>query len=112
MSNIASLTNEVLLAYVLPAAIVELSFLLFIQNRWNLQWDLGAPSSILGLLGLSVALGFLIDALGHLLVREWQRRERNLVLFGKPRRRTVLFQYMELLYPNTKKADVENKIKI
>ena len=76
MSNIASLTNEVLLAYVLPAAIVELSFLLFIQNRWNLQWDLSAPSSILGFLGLSVAVGFLLDALGHLLVREWQRREK------------------------------------
>jgi len=109
MSNFASLTNEVLLAYVLPAAIVELSFLRFIQNRWNLQWDLSAPSSILGFLGLSVAVGFLIDALGHLLVREWQRRERNLVLFGKPDSRTVLFQYMELVYPNTKKADVEDK---
>ena len=58
---------------------------------------------------MSVALGFLIDALGHLLVREWQRRERNLVLFGKPDSRTVLFQYMELVYPNTKKADVEDK---
>ena len=77
MSNIASLTNEVLLAYVLPAALVELSFLLFIQNRWDLQWDLSAPTSLLGFLGLSVAVGFLIDALGHLLVREWQRRERE-----------------------------------
>jgi len=112
MSNIASLTNEVLLAYVLPAAIVELSFLQFIQNRWNFQWDLSTPSSILGFLGLSVAVGFLIDALGHLLVREWQGGERNIVLFGKPDSRTVLFQYMELLYPNTKKADVEDKVNL
>ena len=112
MSNIASLTNEVLLAYVLPAAIVELSFVQFIQNRWNFQWDLSTPSSILGFLGLSVAVGFLIDALGHLLVREWQRGERNIVLFGKPDSRTVLFQYMELLYPNTKKADVEDKVNL
>jgi hypothetical protein len=66
----------------------------------------------LGFLGLSVAVGFLLDALGHLLVREWQRRERNLVLFGKPDSRTVLFQYMELLYPNTKKADVEDKVEL
>jgi hypothetical protein len=102
-------TSMKLLAYV-PAAIVELSFLQFIQNRWDLQWDLSAPASLLGFLGLSVAVGFLIDAVGHLLVREWQRRERNLVLFGQPDSRSVLFQYMELLYPNTKNADVEDKV--
>jgi hypothetical protein len=110
MSNIASLTNEVLFAYVLPAAVVQLSFLPFIQSRWNLHWDFSVPSSLFGFLGLSAAVGFLIDAMGHLLVREWQRSERNIALFGKPESRSVLFQYLELLYPNTRKADLEHKV--
>ena len=108
MSNIASLTYEVLLAYILPGAIVQLSYLVFIQKLWNLQWDLSSPSFLLGFLGLSVAVGFLIDSLGHVLMNEWQRSRRNLVWFGKPTSRSVLFHYMQTLYPSRNEKDVED----
>jgi hypothetical protein len=109
MNNIASLTYETLLAYVLPAAIVELLFLPLLNDpllkgRLGLSW---APASagyiVLGFIGLSVFVGFLFNIWSTVVttVTGWQQRNRNRILFGKSDRPSVLFECMKVLYPKT-----------
>lgn len=104
MSNIASLTYETLLAYVLPAAIVELLFLPLLYDRLNLRWDTdSAGYLVLGFIGLSVSVGLLLNMWGTVLtiLSRIQQRKRNLILFGKSDKPSFLFQRMQALYPNT-----------
>jgi hypothetical protein len=106
MSNISNLTYETLLAYVLPAAIVELLFLPLLSDRLNLQWDnASAGYLVLGFISLSIVVGLVFNMWGTVVttkIIDLQRRKRNLILFGESDKPTILFEYLKTLYPNAK----------
>ena len=109
MSNIASLTYETLLAYVLPAAIVELLFLPFLSDRLNLRWDIdSAGYLVLGFIGLSVVVGLAFNMWGTVVTTklvDFQQKKRNLIFFGDSGKPSVLLKYLEALYPDAKEQD-------
>jgi len=123
MPNIATLTYGTLLAYVMPACIVALAFLPFYYDWLKCQWrpDL-AGFFVLVFIGVSILVGFLINALATVVTAlprlqwSWLQRKkikwivnlfklqeiyRNIILFGKPHKGepSVLFKEMEILYP-------------
>jgi hypothetical protein len=105
--SIANITFETLLAYVVPAAILESLFVPLIANR--IMWDSQVGLYfIIGFLGISVILGLLLDmwsvTVSTRLIR-WQQNRRGEILFGKPDKRNTLFKYLETLYPNTSEKD-------
>jgi len=106
--NIASLTYETILAYVLPAIIVELPLLPYLRNYMKLDLNLSSVNSVLGFAALTLALGLLIDMLSHVIWDDWskwQRRIQRLIYFGCPDNPSLLLQLIDTALPNTSEQD-------
>jgi hypothetical protein len=98
MDGFTSVTYETLLAYVLPASIVEILILLLISSKIP-GWDKDTTVYlILGFLGISIVIGLLINAFGTALTTKifgLQKKWRNEILFGKPKKPSVLSIYLD-----------------
>jgi len=99
MDGFTSVTYETLLAYVLPASIVEILILPFISSMIP-KWDKDtAVYLVLGFLGISIVIGLLINAFGTAItttkIFDLQKKWRNVILFGKPKKPSVLSIYLD-----------------
>jgi hypothetical protein len=119
MPNIATLTYGTLLAYVMPASIVALAFLPFYCDWLKRQWCPNlAGFFVLVFIGVSILVGFLINALATVVSIDLQQKARDLIFFWeyeRPSLRKLIFLFrrksdgpsvlselMEELYPEYK----------
>lgn len=95
MSNLASVAYEVLLAYVMPGAVVQLPFWLFARVNLEMeQADINTTGYVLVFFGFSIVLGFVINALATVVCTSElvEDRKRLQLLSQNVMRKQILFK--------------------